>query len=114
MRISSEIIHMAVLIANGVEEGSLGMVTTFCHHDQAKVESSAVLSTLHQWDSPKPSIVVVKIFVNSPYLPCRSSSFLYLDVITFFIRHVSHPIPFRSSLSLVVAPLLPTTSCPAT
>ena len=60
---------MAVLVTDGVEEGSLGMVTTFCHHDQAKVESSEVLSTLCQWVSPKPSIVVVKIFANSPYLP---------------------------------------------
>ena len=68
-KISSEIIPVAVLIINRVEEGSLGMVTTFCHHAQAKVESSEALSTLHQWDSPKPSIVVVKIFANSPYLP---------------------------------------------
>ena len=39
---------MAVLITNGVEEGSLGMVTTFCHYDQAKVVSLEVFSTLHQ------------------------------------------------------------------
>ena len=80
--ISSEIIPMAVLVTNLVEEGSLGMVTTFCHHYQAKVEPSEVLSTLLQWDSPKLSIVVVKIFANSPYLPQGSFSFLYLDVTT--------------------------------
>ena len=81
-KISAEIIPMAVLITNEVEEGSLGMLTTFCHHDQAKVESSEVLSTLHQWDSLRPSIVVVKIFTNFPHLLQGSSSFLYLDVVT--------------------------------
>ena len=49
--------------------GSLDMVTTFCHHDQAKVESLEAISNLCQWDPPKPSVVVVKIFANSPYLP---------------------------------------------
>ena len=68
-KISSEIVPRAVLITNGVEEGSLGMMTTFCCHDQAKVESLEVLSTLHQQDSPEPSMVVVRIFANSPYLP---------------------------------------------
>ena len=79
-KISDEIIPMTVLITNGVEEGSLGMVTTFCHHDEAKVESSEVLSILHQSDSPKLSVVVVKIFTNSPYLPWWYSSILYPDV----------------------------------
>ena len=60
---------MVVLVTNGVEEGSLGMVTTFCHHDQAKVEQSEVFSTLLEQDSPEPSIVVVKIIANSPHLP---------------------------------------------
>ena len=68
-KISGEILPVVVLNTDGVEEGSLGMVTTFCHHDQAKVEPSEALYTLHQWDSPKLSIVVVKIFANSPYLP---------------------------------------------
>ena len=65
-KISSEIIPMAVLITDGVQEGSLGMVATFCYHDQAEVESSEVLFTLCQWDSPKLSRAVVKIFTNSP------------------------------------------------
>ena len=68
-KISSEVIHVAVLVMDREEEESLGMVTTFCHHDQAKVESLEVLSTLLQQDCPKLSIVVVKIFANSPYLP---------------------------------------------
>ena len=77
-KISGEIVPVAVLVTDKVEEGSLGMVTTFCHHDQAKVESSEALSTKCQWDSPKPSVVVVKIFANSPYLLQGTSSFLYL------------------------------------
>ena len=64
---------MVVWITDGVEEGSLGMVTAFCHHDQAKVKS----------DGPsQPNVVVARIFANSPYLPWGSSSFLYLDITT--------------------------------
>ena len=80
--ISGEIIPMVGLITNRVEGGSLSMVTTFCHHDQANVKSLEVLSILSQQDSPKPSVVVVKIFANSTYLPQGSSSFLYLDITT--------------------------------
>ena len=92
-KISGEIVPKAVLITNGVEEGSLGMVTTFCCHDQVKVEPSGVLSTLHQWDSPKLSIVVVKIFDNSPYLPRGSSSFLYLDIPTLSLGTLTAQFP---------------------
>ena len=58
------------------------MVTTFCHHDQAKMEASEALSVLHQCDLPEPSVVVVQRYTNSPYLPQGSFSFLYLYVIT--------------------------------
>ena len=68
-KISGEIIPMVVLVTYRVEEGSLGMVTTFVHHDQAKLEPAEVLSTLVQWDWPELSVVVVKIFINSAYLP---------------------------------------------
>ena len=37
-KISCEIVPIAVLVTNGVEEGSLDMVTTFCHHDQMKMK----------------------------------------------------------------------------
>ena len=50
-KISGEAIPMVVLVMDGVGEGNLGMVTTFCHHDQAKVEASEVLSALCQCDS---------------------------------------------------------------
>ena len=104
-RIRSEIIPMAVLITNGVEEGSLGMVTTFCHHDHAKVESLAMLSTLCQQDSPKPSVVVVKI--NSPYLPWGSSSFLDLDITTLSLGALTTQLPL-DQLCPAVAPNSPT------
>ena len=42
---------MAILFMDGMGEGNLGMVTTFCHHDQAKVEASKALSALCQCDS---------------------------------------------------------------
>ena len=73
---------MAVLVTDGMEEGSLAMVTTFCHHDQVKVEPLEVLSTSAQQDSPELNIVGVKIFTNSPYLPWGSFSFPYLDLTT--------------------------------
>ena len=47
-KISSEIVPVVVSITHGMEDESQGMMTTFCHHDQAKVESSEVLSTLCQ------------------------------------------------------------------
>ena len=53
------------------------------HKERARmqqVEPSEVLSTLLQWNSPKPSMVMVKIFANSPYLPQGSFGSPYLDV----------------------------------
>ena len=74
---------MAILVTDGVGEGGLGMITTFSHHDQAKVEPSEALSTLVQCDSPKSSVVVVTIFTNSLYLQWGSFSFPYLDISAF-------------------------------
>ena len=81
-KISSEIVPIVVLVTYRVEEGSLGMETTFFCHNQVKVEPSEVLPTLLQWDSHKLSVVVVKIFANSPYLPWGSFGFPHLDVTT--------------------------------
>ena len=81
-RIRSEIVPMTVLITDGVEGRSLGIVTTFCHHDQAKdgVICSALHLTPMGLSLTKHS--VVRIFANSHYLLWGSSSFLYLDVTT--------------------------------
>ena len=40
LKISAEVSPTAILITDGVEEGKLGMMTTFCHSDQAKMEAS--------------------------------------------------------------------------
>ena len=83
-KISGEAIPMVVLVTDGVGEGNLGMMTTFCHHDQAKMEASEALSALHQQDSPESCVVVVRRFTNSHYLPLGSFGFLYLEVTTLF------------------------------
>ena len=46
-KFSGEATPIAILIMDGVEEGNLGKVTTFCCHDQAKMEASDALSTPH-------------------------------------------------------------------
>ena len=81
-KISTGTTPMAILITDGVGEGNLGMVTTFCHHDQAKMEAPDSLSALHQCDLPEPSMVVVRRYTNTPYIPQGTSHFLYLDMST--------------------------------
>ena len=65
-KISGEAVDMVILITDRVGERNLGMLTTFCHHDQAKVEVSEILPALYQHDSLEPSVVVVRMFTNSP------------------------------------------------
>ena len=79
----------------------------------AKVESLEVLSTLCQWDSPKPRMVVVRIFANSPYIPWGSFGLPYLDVTVSSRGCISQPIPFRLTVPLAPAPLLLNTHYPA-
>ena len=64
-----EAIPMEILVMDAVGGGNLGVVTTFCHHNQARVEASEALSALHQHDLPEPSVVVVRRYTNSPYIP---------------------------------------------
>ena len=45
---NGEIAPKVALVTDGMEEGSLDMVATFCHHDQAKEEPSEVLPILVQ------------------------------------------------------------------
>ena len=68
---SGEAIPMAILVMDGVGEGNLGMVTTFCHHDQTKVEASEALSALCQCDSVEPSVVVVRRYIQLTLPPLR-------------------------------------------
>ena len=80
--LSEEVIAMTVLVTEGVDEGSLGMVTIFCHSDQARVEPSTMLLTLLQYESPEPGIVLMKIFTYSPYFPWGSCGLPFLDLAT--------------------------------
>ena len=68
-KISGEATPVVILITAGVGEGNLGIVTTFCCDNQAKMEAFDALSTLHQCNSPEPSMVVVRRYTNAPYIP---------------------------------------------
>ena len=68
-RLSGEATPMVILITDGIGKGDLGMVTTFCSHTQFKMEASEVLTTLHQCNSPEPSIFMVRRYTNTPFIP---------------------------------------------
>ena len=68
-KISEEAIPMVILVTDGVGDGNLGMVIIFCCHVQAKMETSDALSVLHQHDMLEPSVVVVRRYTNTPYIP---------------------------------------------
>ena len=68
-KISGKTIQIVILVRDGVGKGNLGMVTTFCHHEQFKRETSDALSALCQHDLPESSVVVVKRYTNNPYIP---------------------------------------------
>ena len=105
---------MAILVTDGVGEGNLGMVATFYHHNQAKVEASQALSFLHQHDSLEPSVVVVRRYTNSPYVPQGFFSFLYLDMTTLSGGHLICPIPTGLTTPTQITPLLQHQGGPAT
>ena len=69
LRLSGEASPMAILISDGVGKGDLGMVMTFCSHNQVKMEASEVLTTLHQHDSPELSAFMVRRYTNIPSFP---------------------------------------------
>ena len=79
---SGEATPTVIVITDGVGEGKLGMVNTFCCHDQAKMETSDALSVLHQYDTPVTSVAVVRRYTNTPYIPLGTSHFLYIDMST--------------------------------
>ena len=64
-----DVTPLVSLVTNGVGEGVLVMTTVFCHSHKGKVVPLVVLLTLFQWDLPESGVVVVKIFVNLPYIP---------------------------------------------
>ena len=79
---NTEITPLEIMFMDGVGKGKLEMITTFCRSDEAKVKPSAALLTLVQWDSPRPGVVVMKVFSNLPYFLQGSFSSPYLDVTT--------------------------------
>ena len=80
LRLSGKAASMVILITDGVGKGDLGMVMTFCSCNQVKMEASEVLATLHQHDSPKPRVFVVRRYTNTPFIPWGTSRLLYLNV----------------------------------
>ena len=90
---STEITSLAILVMDGEGKGKLGMITTFCRSDQAKVEHSDTLTTIVLPDSPKPGVVVTKVFTNSPYLSQGSFCSPYLDVTTIPMGALSTQFP---------------------
>ena len=84
LRSSGEATPTVILITDGVGEENLGMVTIFCHQDQSKMEASHALSALHQHNSPESSVVVIRRYTNTPYIPQKTSWLLYLNVSTLF------------------------------
>ena len=81
-KISGEAIKVVIMVTDRVREGNLGKVTTFCCHDQAKMEASDALSALCQCNSPEPSVIVVRRYTNTPYIPWGFSHLPYLDMST--------------------------------
>ena len=105
---SVEIASLAILVMNRVSEEKLGMITAFCRTDQAKVKPSDTLSTFFQWDSPKPGLVVVKVFTNSPHLPQLSFQSPYLDVTTLSVGALTTQFPLAWLLLHRLLPYSPT------
>ena len=75
--------NMVILITDGIGVRDLCMVMVFSHPDQARMDACNALSTLHQHDSSEPSVVVVRRYSNTPYIPRGISHSPYLDVGTF-------------------------------
>ena len=78
--VSIETTPLAMLVMDRVGEGKLGLITAFCRTDQAKVEPLDALSTFVHCESPKPGVVVVKVFTNMCHLLQGPFGFPYLDV----------------------------------
>ena len=90
---SGETTNTVILIANGKGESDLGMVTVFCHPKQGRIEACDALSILCQCDSCEPSVVVVRRYTNTPYIPRGTSHSLYLDISTLSRGVISTQFP---------------------
>ena len=73
---------MVILTTDGVGERHLGMVMVSCHHNQVKIGACDALFILHQCNSSKLSMVLVRRYSYTSYFPRGMSHLLYLDVDT--------------------------------
>ena len=103
--------NMAILITNGVGERDLGLVTVFCHPNQAKMEVPDALSALHQFNSSEPSVVVVRRYSNTLYIPWGMIHSLYLDVGTFSGNTTSAQFPLDRLHLCCLLPISRTNVC---
>ena len=72
---------MVILVTDGVGESNLGLVTVFCHPNQARMEACDALSALCHCDSSKPCVVVVvKRYSNTPYCYIIFLKFEYISM----------------------------------
>ena len=104
-KISGKIVPMSVLVTDRVEEGSLGIVTTFCHHDQAKggalrraLYLSPVRLTQTQCSSGEDIHQFTLSHMGVFWLPLSGCNHP-------FSRHVNCPVPTGSAAPMQAAPL---------
>ena len=69
LRPSGEAAPMAILITDGVGKGDLGIVTTFCSHNQVKMEVFEMFATLHQYNPHESSVFMVRQYTNTLFIP---------------------------------------------
>ena len=65
---SAKIAPLVILVTDSIGEGKLKMMTNFSKSAQRKVGPLDALSALVQCDSARPDVIVVIVFMNSPYL----------------------------------------------
>ena len=99
-----ETTNTVIHISDGVREVDLGMVTVFCQADQARIEACDALFTVCQCDSSELSMVVVRRYSNTHYIPRGISHALYLDMGTFPRGHYFHPISPGQVASVLAIP----------
>ena len=56
------------------------MVTTFCSHNQVKMEASEACTALQQCDLPESRVFMIRRYTNTPFIPWGTSQLLYLDM----------------------------------
>ena len=77
---SGQTTNTVILITNGIGERYLGMVMVICHPEQARIKACDALSALCQLNPSELSVVVIRRYPNTPYIPRGTSCSLYLDV----------------------------------